>query len=82
MNVNRSTAATIKITPNGPYLVSGRLPLARQIIGTDAAGDSVEWKQGKQYPPQAQYALCRSGASKNKPFCDGAHASIGFSDER
>jgi CDGSH-type Zn-finger protein/uncharacterized Fe-S cluster protein YjdI len=29
-------------------------------------------------PAMFRATLCRCGASKNKPFCDGAHARIGF----
>ncbi|NEQ49942.1 MAG: hypothetical protein F6K11_07395, partial [Leptolyngbya sp. SIO3F4] len=36
--------------------------------------------QQRQNPltAQEQVALCRCGASSNKPFCDGAHAQAGF----
>jgi len=27
---------------------------------------------------QEMVALCRSGQSKNKPFCDGSHVGAGF----
>ena len=27
-------------------------------------------------------ALCRCGQSKNKPYCDGTHARVGFTSER
>jgi CDGSH-type Zn-finger protein len=29
-------------------------------------------------PAKPAVALCRCGASANKPFCDGAHRSCGF----
>ena len=78
MNEKTSTTATIKVTANGPYMVSGKLPLAKHIIGTNAAGDSVAWSEGEKYPTKAQYALCRCGHSAHKPFCDATHAKIGF----
>lgn len=68
----------IKVTSNGPYIVSGGVPLAEQIICVDDEGESHGWRTGKKYPPLQTYALCRCGQSKNKPFCDGTHAKNKF----
>ena len=65
----------IRISRNGPYLVSGGIPLSEQIIGTDAEGYSSEQHQGKEFPLKENYALCRCGRSSNKPFCDGGHCN-------
>jgi len=68
----------IRTSKNGPYLVSGAIPLAKQIIGIDAEGYSYEWREGNKYPSKDNYALCRCGQSKNKPFCDGTHIKVNF----
>jgi len=68
----------IKVSKNGPYLISGRIPIQEQVITTDSEGTPIEWCAGTKYPPQEKCALCRCGQSKNKPFCDGTHAKIGF----
>lgn len=39
-------------------------------------GIRVESASGKSYEVRQKQTLCRCGASKNKPFCNGAHASI------
>jgi hypothetical protein len=56
----------IRIRKNGPYEVKGSVPLRTSF-----------WMQ--QQNPQL-YALCRCGASRNKPFCDGSHWRIKFDD--
>jgi CDGSH-type Zn-finger protein len=68
----------VKVTRDGPYLLSGRIPLAEQIIGTDTEGYCYEWREGNKYLAQETYALCRCGRSENKPFCDGTHVKAGF----
>lgn len=57
---------TIKILDRGPLYVAGGAKLM------DAQGNLFETKEA--------FALCRCGASKNKPYCDGQHAGAGFAD--
>jgi CDGSH-type Zn-finger protein len=65
--------AKIKVTKDGPYLVTGGIPLLRMIIETDSHGDSCTWREVERYPHRERYTLCRCGKSRNKPYCDGAH---------
>lgn len=73
-----SSHKKITISEDGPYLVTGSVPLAFQTVGVNKKGESTEWIEGDPLPAPAQYALCRCGHSKTKPFCDGTHAKIGF----
>lgn len=73
-----ATARSVTVSTNSPYIVKGEVPLAKQTIGTDAKGGSETWQQGDAIPHQATYALCRCGASRSKPFCDGTHTKVGF----
>ncbi|MDA8347771.1 MAG: CDGSH iron-sulfur domain-containing protein [Pseudomonadota bacterium] len=57
---------TIKVLQNGPYQVEGDA-----VALVDASGAKYAAAMQPLY-------LCRCGASKNKPFCDGTHAKIGF----
>jgi CDGSH-type Zn-finger protein/nitrite reductase/ring-hydroxylating ferredoxin subunit len=68
----------IKVTPNGPYLVSGGIPLFQEEIRDDSEGYCYAWHEVKQFPTKETYALCRCGHSGNKPFCDGTHIKINF----
>lgn len=75
----RTEDMKITVRKNGPYRVSGGVPLRTVEVGYDDEGTCRTWNETKTYPPQQQqYALCRCGHSKNKPFCDGAHAPAHF----
>lgn len=43
-------------------------------------GITVESADGKKYEKRNRMTLCRCGASDNKPFCNGSHASVMFQD--
>jgi CDGSH-type Zn-finger protein len=55
----------IKVSLNGPYLVSN-------------VAEFRNWL-GEEVPLQSEMALCRCGQSSNKPYCDGTHAKTSFS---
>lgn len=66
----------IKITENGPYIVTGGVPLKEKII--TRKGHHYVLKDGRTFPLQEEYALCRCGHSKNAPYCDGSHETFDF----
>ncbi|KLK89184.1 iron-binding protein [Methanoculleus sediminis] len=68
----------IRVSRNGPYIVTGSVPLMVMEIASDERGDCRSWQKVREYPLQEEYALCRCGHSKNKPFCDGTHAKVHF----
>ena len=55
------------VSDNGPLECVGELEL-RRADGTHLADESHTW-------------LCRCGHSEDKPYCDGSHEKIDFSDE-
>lgn len=52
---------------SGPIWVKGKI--------------KIESSYGKEYEPRNRVTLCRCGRSNNKPFCDGTHLDIKFSDK-
>lgn len=68
----------ITTTENGPYLVSGSVPLSRRGTIVSEQGEPLTWKPGDGIETEDRYALCRCGQSGNKPFCDGTHARQEF----
>jgi CDGSH-type Zn-finger protein len=74
----KNDTAKIKVSKNGPYIISGEIPIRRQIIIADYDGTATEWQPSTKYQRQKTCSLCRCGKSKNKPFCDGTHSKTGF----
>lgn len=63
-NSIKGSVTKLNVLQNGPLIVEGNFELF------DAEGNEAETK--------SKVAICRCGASENKPFCDGSHSKIGF----
>lgn len=70
--VEQPLPASLSLIEDQAASVSGPLVLRGGIRVQGASGESYEIRN--------RQALCRCGASSNKPFCDGSHASIRFKD--
>ena len=66
--LQRELPPAIMTARNGPYLVTSVTVLRTPL--------------GEERPVPPQLALCRCGASAIKPFCDGSHATSGFTDAK
>ena len=62
--LQRALPPAVMTAENGPYLVTNVTVLRTPL--------------GEELPVPPQLALCRCGASALKPFCDGSHATSGF----
>jgi CDGSH-type Zn-finger protein/uncharacterized Fe-S cluster protein YjdI len=63
----------IRPLPNGPYYLLNDLK--------PKTVENLQNSKGELLSTVSGIALCRCGASKNKPFCDGTHSIIGFSTD-
>ncbi len=64
---NAAGPLQVKPVPDGPLLIKGNVTLV-------SSSGRESWRG-------SQAALCRCGASNNKPFCDGQHKKVGFKSE-
>jgi len=68
---NGSRSATITITADGPYRLTG---------GIDVVDGALRPVRRAQGASDEHCAMCRCGQSRNKPFCSGMHWYVGFRD--
>lgn len=68
----------VVVSRDGPYLVTGGIPLLLLKVVSNEEGFSWDWKEVRRYETDRSYRLCRCGRSGNKPFCDDTHLKVGF----
>jgi len=71
--MEQNTEKKIKVLPNGPYQVTGNVPLDQLRLVGGKKGAVTEYKEIQKYKTEETYYICRCGRTKNYPFCDGSH---------
>lgn len=75
--MDKNKECKITITEDGPYIVTGNVPISEKII-TPVGDGTYEYKEGRELPQSETYALCRCGETSTPPFCDGSHVECKF----
>lgn len=63
---NENASSVIRVINDGPFILEGNFILKDE--------------NGNEIVIEKNVALCRCGASTNKPFCDGKHRNINYKD--
>jgi CDGSH-type Zn-finger protein len=63
----------IEVRPNGPYKVTGSVPLVHKTQVVSEHGEPLTWQKDDTYPACQEYILCRCGQSQKMPYCDLTH---------
>jgi CDGSH-type Zn-finger protein len=72
------TDQAIEVTEDGPYHVTGGIPLVRVRKVPGDRGSFKDWEVYERLETTDEYWLCRCGQSTGKPFCTGMHEKVGF----
>ena len=62
-----TTEPIIEAQRNGPLTIQGLIEI-----------ENIAWPEGSV---RDRFTLCRCGASRTMPFCDGSHDTVGFTDD-
>ncbi len=75
---NPENPKEIEIRFDGPYIVSGGIPLVHKTQVVSEYGEPLTWKKDGEIPTEEPYYLCRCGHSSTFPFCDRSHKLMNF----
>lgn len=76
--LNTGNQKKILVQKNGPYVVTGNIPLVRKTQIVSEYGEPLTWKKEEIIETGETYKLCRCGFSSTKPFCDDTHEIVDF----